>query len=73
MLTGAGMGQRLSPCISTDSGRGETRAVVLLWEDPQLQAMGLAFISEAELSQPEAQNSHGASRCCFARNTEENP
>lgn len=46
-----------------------TRAVVLLWEDPQLQAKGSAFISEAELSQSEAQNSQGASRCCFARST----
>lgn len=33
LLIGAGMGQRLSPCISKDSGRGETWAVVLLWKD----------------------------------------
>lgn len=56
LLAGAGMGQRLSLCISRDSGRGETRAVVLLWKDLQLQAKGVALISEAEQSHPEAQN-----------------
>lgn len=50
------MGQRLPTCISKNSGRGETRAVDLIWKDPQLQAEGLAFIWEAEQSQPGAQN-----------------
>lgn len=52
----AGMRQRLSECIPKVSGRGETLAVVLLWKDPQLRAKGLTFISEAEQSQPRAQN-----------------
>lgn len=56
LLVGAGMGQRLSLCISKDGGRGETWAVVLLWKDLQLQPKVLAFISEAEQSQPGAQN-----------------
>lgn len=50
------MRQRLSECIPKVSGRGETLAVVLLWKDPQLRAKGLTFISEAEQSQPRAQN-----------------